>query len=150
MKPPDEVRQELVQKWLSKAEEDLAVANQLLVDDVAYYAAIGFHAQQAAEKFIKAFLVSRQLDFPKTHDLRLLIAIVRPVDAILADSLDACNLLSDYGVEARYPGDLPELSEGDAKNAAKLAEDVRSLIVPVLFDNPKEGAPPTQDSPEQA
>ncbi|MBI4473523.1 MAG: HEPN domain-containing protein [Acidobacteria bacterium] len=55
MKPPDEVRQELVQKWFTKAEEDLAVANQLLADDVPYYAAIGFHAQQAAEKFIKAF-----------------------------------------------------------------------------------------------
>ena len=55
MKPPDEVRQDLVQRWLKKAEEDLAVANLLLADDAPYYAAIGFHAQQAAEKFIEAF-----------------------------------------------------------------------------------------------
>jgi HEPN domain-containing protein len=146
MKPPDEVRRELVQKWLDKAEEDLAVANQLLADDVPYFAAIGFHAQQAAEKFIKAFLVSIQLEFPKTHDLRLLIAIVRLRDAALAENLDACNLLSDYGVEARYPGDLPELSEDDAKNAAKLAEQVRSLIVPALWDIPNGQMPPAEDS----
>ena len=59
MKTPDEVRQELVRKWLTRAEEDPAVANQLSTDDVPYFGAIGYHAQQVAEKFMKAFLVSR-------------------------------------------------------------------------------------------
>ncbi len=137
MKPHDEVRQELVQKWLTKAEEDLAVANQLLADDVPYYAVVGFHARQAAEKFIKAFLVSKQIDFPKTHDLRQLIALVRPIDARLADGLDPSNILSDYGVETRYPGDLPELSKDDATNASVLASNVRALIESAI-SNPQD------------
>ena len=61
MKTPDEVRQELVRKWLTRAEEDLAVANQLLTDDVPYFGAIGYHAQQAAEKlFFGGFLRREQ------------------------------------------------------------------------------------------
>lgn len=63
---------------------------------------------------------------------------MRPLDAKLADGLDASNVLSDYGVEARYPGDLPELSKEDAANATRLAEDVRALIAPVLFNRPND------------
>ena len=133
MKPPDDVRQELVKRWLRKADEDLAVANLLLADDAPYYAAIGFHAQQAAEKFIKAFLVSKQIDFPKTHDLRQLIDIVRSIDSELANGLDASNILSDYGVETRYPGDLPDLSKDEATSASTLAASVRTLIHTALL-----------------
>ena len=57
MKSPEEVKRELFEKWMRRAEEDLAVAEQLLSDDVPYFGSIGFHAQQAAEKFLKAFRV---------------------------------------------------------------------------------------------
>ena len=53
-------------------------------------------------------------------------------------SLDACSLLSDYGVDTRYPGDLPELSSDDATNAASLAEKVRTLITSALITKPEE------------
>jgi HEPN domain-containing protein len=128
MKPPDEVRLELIGRWLTKADEDLAVAKQLLEDGVPYYAAIGFHAQQSAEKFIKAFLVSAQLEFPKTHDLRRLTEIVEQKSEKLAEQLRECHVLSDYGVDTRYPEDLPDLSREDAAQATKLAEQVRELV----------------------
>jgi hypothetical protein len=59
MKPPDAIRRELVAQWLARAEEDLGVARHLLAERLPYYTAIGFHAQQAAEKYVKAFLVAR-------------------------------------------------------------------------------------------
>ena len=105
-----------------------------MTDDVSYFGAIGYHAQQAAEKFMKAFLVSRQIEFPKTHDLLQLIEIIRPADDKLADALKTSAILSDYGVETRYPGDLPELSRHDATNAAALAAGVRILVERALLD----------------
>lgn len=132
MRPPDEIRHELVAQWLERAEEDLAVARHLLAQDLPYYAAIGFHAEQAAEKFIKAFLVARQVDFPKTHDLGLLLDLVATVDAALAADLAPAVRLTDYGVDVRYPGDLPDLSADDARHAVDDALLVQARITPHL------------------
>jgi len=67
MRPRDEVRQELVHDWLAKADADLAVAERLLPDGGAHAWAVAFHCQQAAEKFLKAYLSWWQIEFPKTH-----------------------------------------------------------------------------------
>ena len=48
MRPPEQVKRELIQQWLAKAEEDFSVGEYLLSEDTAYLSAIGFHAQQAA------------------------------------------------------------------------------------------------------
>jgi HEPN domain-containing protein len=115
MKPPDEVRRELVGQWGARAEEDLAVARHLPAEDLPYYGAIGFHAEQAAEESIKAFLVAAQVEFPKTHDLGRLLDLVAAVDAALATELVPAVVLTDYGVDVRYPGDLSMLSAEDAR-----------------------------------
>jgi HEPN domain-containing protein len=132
MKPPDEIRRELVAQWLERAEEDLAVARHLLTEDLPYYAAIGFHAEQAAEKFIKAFLVARQVEFPKTHDIGRLLDLVAAVDVALASDLASAVGLTDYGVDVRYPGDLPQLSADDARRAVHDAAFVQARITPQL------------------
>ena len=76
MKSPEEAKRDLYEKWIRRANEDLAVAEQLLYDGVPYFGSIGFHAQQAAEKFLKACLVWHQIEFPKTHDLEELLRLV--------------------------------------------------------------------------
>jgi HEPN domain-containing protein len=128
MKPPDEVRRELVGQWLARAEEDLGVARHLLAEDLPYYGAIGFHAEQAAEKFIKAFLVATQVEFPKTHDLGRLLDLVATVDAALATELVPAVGLTDHGVDVRYPGDLPMLSADDARQAVDTATLVQQHV----------------------
>jgi HEPN domain-containing protein len=129
MKPPDVVRRELVAQWLARADEDLGVARHLLAEGLPYYVAIGFHAQQAAEKSLKAFLVDRQVAFPKTHDLGRLLDLVGTVDTTLADALSGAVQLTDFGVDVRYPGDLPELGSDDARRAVELAADVRERVM---------------------
>ena len=54
MKPPEEVRRDLVRQWLDRAGEDLGVTEHLLGSGVPYLASVAFHAQQAAEKLLKA------------------------------------------------------------------------------------------------
>lgn len=132
MRPPEQIRRELVAQWLERAEEDLAVARHLLTEDLPYYAAIGFHAEQAAEKFIKAFLVARQVEFPKTHDLGRLLDLVATIDASLSADLGGAVGLTDYGVDVRYPGDLPQLTAHDARQAVDDAVLVQARITPHL------------------
>ena len=125
----DEIRRGFVKEWLRKAEEDIGVAEHLAAENVGYYAAIGFHAQQAAEKYLKAFLVDRQLEFPKTHDLAELLDLVAGADSSLSASLNEIVALTPYGVDARYPADLPDISREEADRAVLLARRTREAIV---------------------
>ncbi len=73
MKQPDEARRDLVAQWLRKADDDLAAAEDLLAQARPYRWIICYHAQQAAEKYLKGFLVHRDVDPPKIHDLSALL-----------------------------------------------------------------------------
>ena len=101
MRPRDEVCRDLVRQWLSKAEGDLSAARILLSHEESHFFTVGFHAQQAAEKFLKAFLTWHQIEFQKTHDLDRLLDFVAVVREDIARSLQDISILSDYGVEAR-------------------------------------------------
>jgi len=128
MKPRDETRRELVRQWLARAEEDFGVARHLLSSRGSYWTSAGFHAQQAAEKFLKAVLVHHQIEFPKTHDLGELLELLARADAALAGSLRDATALNPFGVDARYPGELPQATQHDAKTAVELAARVRDAV----------------------
>lgn len=107
----------------------MGVARHLLDQKTPFRGAIGFHAQQAAEKFLKAFLVWHQVEFPKTHDLAELLDLVSSVDQSLADTLDSTTSLTPFGVTIRYPGDpLATLNEKDARDAVNLARSVEEAV----------------------
>ncbi len=132
MKPPDEVRRDLVQQWLQKAEEDLGVADLLLAQHTPYLSATGFHLQQAVEKFLKALLVRHQIEFPKTHDLGKLLDLLTSVEAPLVEALESLTGLNTYSVEARYPGDLPVVSRAEVEEALQLTREAREKVLAVL------------------
>ena len=59
-----------LKNWLFRANEDILVIENLFESEPETFASsICFHAQQAVEKFLKAFLVYHEIDFPKSHDL---------------------------------------------------------------------------------
>jgi HEPN domain-containing protein len=127
MKPRD-AKRKLLGEWLHKADADLDLAEHLLSDNVVYPDAIAFHCQQAAEKYLKAFLVSCGVGFPKTHDLGELLDLIQPVQAALAESLQDVIVLTPYGVDLRYPGDRPEATAQEARDAVALARKVRAAV----------------------
>ena len=60
----------VVREWVQKAENDLKNAvNTLKMGEDCPTDTVCFHAQQCVEKYLKAFLVSRDIDFPRTHDI---------------------------------------------------------------------------------
>ena len=128
MKPPEPARTRIVSEWLRKAEADLGVAQRLLGDEDPFLNAVTFHSQQAAEKYLKALLTCWEIEFPKTHVLANLIGLVETRDAALAKSLLDAVVLTPYGVEMRYPGDRPDASPAEAREAVRLARKVRDAI----------------------
>ena len=131
MRAREDVITDLVKQWLAKAEADFGLAEHL-VSEGRYLDAVGFHTQQAAEKFLKAFLVHHQIEFPKTHNLGELLDLVARADRALADSLRSATELNPYGADIRYPGDLPEMTADRASSALALAAQVREGIYTAL------------------
>lgn len=128
MRPPEDVRDQLVRQWLHRAGEDLGVARLLIESNSPWNAAIAFHCQQAVEKSLKALLVHEQIEFPKTHDIGLLVRLTGRMSSDLPIDPSAAATLTPYGVDYRYPGDLPEVTPEEARSALEVAEEACDAI----------------------
>jgi len=78
---------------------------------------------------MKAFLVWRQVDFPKTHDIEELLDLVESVDPALGASLRDVIPLTRYAVDVRYPGEMPEPTAAQAREALRLARLTRDAVM---------------------
>ena len=129
MRPPEEIKTEFTRDWIRKAEIDFKTAGHLCQSGDEFVEGVAFHAQQAAEKYLKALLVWHQIEFRKTHDIEALLMLAGKVDDKLSDVLRDAVVLTPYGVDYRYPGDYPEVTRGDAESALQLADCVRREVL---------------------
>ena len=128
MRPPEEVLRDLVRDWVGKADLDYRAAERLLQDQERLREIIAFHCQQAAEKYLKGFLVRHQVEFPKTHNFRQLLNLVSRVSPEMAASLKDAAELGPYGVDVRYPGDFHVLP-GQEEKAFELARRAKDTVM---------------------
>ena len=105
-----------VQAWWALSASDLRVARVIFSLQPPEWHLACFHAQQAAEKALKAVLEARELPVPRTHDLALLAQRLDDVGPV-GDIAEASIRLSLYGVGPRYPSPSGEASEADARVA---------------------------------
>jgi HEPN domain-containing protein len=118
---------ELTTEWVAKAEGDYATAaREIRVRRNPNYDAVCFHAQQAVEKYLKAFLQEHGADFPKTHSLIELLELCLILDASFEFHRDLLVRLDRYAVRYRYPGEFAEKAE--ARAALEAASVVRDSI----------------------
>ena len=109
--------------WLQFARDDLAAARTLMADTEIPSRIACFHAQQAAEKALKALLVASSIPFTKTHDLVVLAGLQN--DAVSEElALVDLLLLHPWVAEARYPGDLPDASDHEAAEVVATAASI--------------------------
>jgi HEPN domain-containing protein len=114
-------------EWVAKAENDLITAAHLLKLGLSCPTdTVCFHAQQCVEKYLKALLVAKGIDFPKTHNLKRLIALV-PASLKPEISSEEQVRLTDYVTGARYPGWGP-ISLAAARRAVATARRVRREV----------------------
>ena len=107
----------LVAEWVEKAEGDFRVMQrELRSRRDPCFDAVCYHAQQCAEKFLKARLTSAGIDFAKTHSLTALLDQVLPAEPLWEIFRTDLSHLSAMGVAVRYPGESAE--KEDARDSA--------------------------------
>jgi HEPN domain-containing protein len=122
-------------RWLHLAQEDLAAARAILgVADVAPRIAC-FPSQQAAEKALKAGLISADQQFPKIHGLTRLLALYP--DAIRPElNDDDLDLLDPWVIDGRYAADLPVVGSAEARVIVDLAARVVDAVGRIVDATP--------------
>lgn len=122
--------QELTEKdkWILKAENDLRIIEKDLSSADPINDVICFHAQQAAEKYLKAYLVHKSVIPEKSHIIERLLDTCSKYDPSFAGLMEAAQL-TEYAVELRYPDDfyIPDIEE--AKEAYNLALKVKDFVL---------------------
>lgn len=118
---------EIVAEWVEKADGDYRTAErEVRVRQAPSFDAVCFHAQQCAEKYLKAFLVQQRIPFRPIHDLEVLLQLAIPASADLETIRDGCLLLNDYAVDIRYPGEAATREE--AQTAVEAMRIVRVAL----------------------
>jgi HEPN domain-containing protein len=117
-----------VEGWLGKASEDLAAADVLLGSGVDVTDAVAFHAQQAAEKALKAFLIRHQVRFGRSHDVEELLELAEPCGPGISAALSEAAALTTYAVDARYPG-AQRVTRDEAARLLSVARQVVDTVV---------------------
>lgn len=105
---------------LDKAHEDRDAARVLAASDHVTDAVVGFHAQQAAEKALKAVLVMRGVEYRRSHDLSYLGELLESSGLALGDDLAGLDELTPFAVQLRY--ERPHAVDVDRPRAIALAE----------------------------
>jgi HEPN domain-containing protein len=126
-------KKEVIKLWLAKAESDLKTAQILIKDKDPPTDSICFHAQQAVEKLLKAYLTYFDIKVPKTHDIATLLKLCLEVDKDFKElDLEKLEELTFYAVEVRYPDAFYQPSKEEAKEALHQAIHLKKFVLKKL------------------
>ena len=118
---------EYVAEGLNYAKMGFITAEHLLTLRPLPLEIICYHCQQAAEKFLKGYLVFKGIiEPPKTHDLVLLKIDCMETDVRFDSISRACEVLTRYGVQPRYPNEM-EITENDMQKALEYARQIKEF-----------------------
>ena len=131
MPDPDAIIR-VVREWVIKAENDLKTAVHTLgLEDTCPTDTVCFHAQQCAEKYLKAFFTLQSIPFPRTHDIEDLYRLL-PHDTEVALQVEQQRMLTRYATVTRYPGTYEPVTFKEAQEAVAMARKVRQCVRRVL------------------
>jgi len=117
-----------VAKWVHKAEEDYNFASSIL-PDTTFYSQVCFFFQQAAEKYLKAYVVKNELEFRKVHDLTTLLEICGKHNGSFASLLEDCQFLNTLYIDTRYPVHWPStVTKEEALKAQTSAYKIKKFV----------------------
>ena len=128
-------KNEILQQWIDKGNEDLRSAEYLsTMHHPTPDETICFHCQQSSEKYLKGFLFLHDIEPPKTHNLIELLGMCEKINVNFNVLLPQLDLLRVYAVFPRYPNEL-SITDEDMKNAIKYAKIVQEFVLKVLDEN---------------
>jgi HEPN domain-containing protein len=124
----DPLQAEVVQAWLQRARSDLQLGKAALHTPGVLLEDACFHAQQCAEKAVKALLLRHQIPFPRTHAIEVLLDLLKTLGEPIPEDVDKAFILTEYAVQTRYPGEWEPVTKKEAQNALDLATLVLSWV----------------------
>jgi len=119
---------EVVVGWLQRAHSDLQIGRVAWRARGVLPADVCFHAQQCAEKALKALLLHRETVFPKTHTIEVLLDLLKASGLTIPEGVDEAFELSDYAVQTRYPGEWEPITKAEAQHALERAALVLAWV----------------------
>jgi HEPN domain-containing protein len=130
-----------VREWLRRARNDLRGAEIDLAAEPPLVEDALFHAQQAVEKALKAFLTAHDRPFRKTHDIDELARVAEGLDPGLAGTLEPARNLTPFAWRFRYPGESAVPSRAEGEEALAVARAAVAAVVERLPSDARPWAP---------
>ncbi len=119
----------IIEGWLQKADEDFQYAKASLDNNLPFYSSICFHLNQAAEKYLKAYIVAKELEFQKIHDLTKLLQICIANDLEFKKLTAFINEINPFYIETRYPGFTTDfITKSETEGALKMVDEICSFV----------------------
>jgi len=112
---------------LRKAAADEALVHKVLAAPDIADEVVGYHCQQAVEKLLKARLVDLGVNYPKTHNVQMLVELLENQGKHLPAALADLDLLTPYATIYRYE-DPPQIGGFDRQIASQLIRQLRTWV----------------------
>lgn len=119
---------EVIRNWLRHARSDLNLGKAALRTSGVFPEDACFHAQQCAEKALKALLLNLEVDYPRTHAIEVLLDLLKARGEEVPAGVDQAFELSQYAVQTRYPGEWEAVTKKEATEKLERAELVLSWV----------------------
>ena len=131
-----------VESWLFLADKDLMTAEIVLKEDDPLTNIAAFHCQQTIEKYLKAYLIEKDIPLLKTHDLIKLYGMITSIKDLGIDEKKLIAINEVY-IESRYPGEIGSMPDGmptteQAKEFVEYAQEIKQIICDALKEFPLE------------
>lgn len=127
----------LTEEWIAKAESDFNTAlRELRARKNPNYDAACFHAQQCAEKYLKARLQEEDIAFARTHNLMTLLEMLLPLEPSWEALRSSLRALTTFAVDFRYPGAFAD--KVIAREAVDICRELRHRVRVSMGLEPKE------------
>ncbi|MCL2793038.1 MAG: HEPN domain-containing protein [Spirochaetaceae bacterium] len=122
----------LVEDWIFMAGRDLKTAEILIKEDSPLTNIIAFHCQQAIEKYLKAYLIEKNIPLIKTHDLIRLNNMIKEIKNLGIDEKKLI-IINEVYIETRYPSELGLLPDGlpateQVEEFIKYTKEIKDII----------------------
>lgn len=121
-----------IKVWIEKADHDLGSAKVINLHLPHYFDTIGFHCQQAVEKYLKALLIYYHIEFLRSHDLIYLLELLSRKIEIEDSRFKKAFSLNNFGVQIRYPNIILKLTKEEIESAIEICQEFRSFAVNII------------------
>lgn len=119
--------------WILRAQDDEKSA-EVLLKEGGIPNTICFLSQQIVEKMLKAYLIYKNKDFPKIHQLdSLATKIIKEIDFDFQKIEEDSEYLTGFYTTTRYPGDYPQFTMEQAKIAFEKASKIKNFVMDKIY-----------------